>query len=429
MLCLYDKINTRKGGFIVNGELIYPKYRYVMGVIVVLCASLTLLAYMVTAPLLTYLAADFSVDMSAAGYSSTLHILFMGIFMFVGPVIIGWIDIKKTQLLGVGTIILGLILAWRAPSFGWLLAARAITGMGHGISGACTNSVVAAWFPSKEKSIIITINNLGIAAVPAFGYFIIPPLYHALGDSWRGVMLFVAAVMAVVWLSWIILGRDNHAMNAYIREQNAREGRKTSAFSGIGEALSRRDVWTLSLYMGLATVAANGISTYLPQFLQNARCYTDVSASATVGITTAVGAAGTFLGGIATTALGRRKPAIVPFIFATALFGFLGLISPAHGAIVTMLILYSLSTNFRSTASWTIATELEGVTPALASAASAMIYGVGFIGTLAVPALFSLGAGLRGDVGSMVIFVPLFLIAAVISCFLPETGPKKRKSS
>lgn len=406
-------------------DLIYPKYRYVMGVIVILAASLTVFSLMVTSPLLSYLSADFSIDMATAGYASTLHVIFMGIFMFVGPVIIGYIDIKKTQLIGVAIIAAGLFAAWRATSFPMLLAARIITGIGHGISGACTNSVIAAWFPPKEKSVMITINNLGIVAISAIGYAIVVPLYHAFGDSWRGVMLFFGVMMAAVWIVWVILGRDNQAMNAYIKEQNAQSSKKTSAFSGIGEALSRRDIWLLSLYMGLATVAANGISTYLPQFLQNARGYTDIAASATVGITTAVGAAGTFLGGIVTTGIGRRRITIIPFIFATAVFGALSFVCRAPWLIALMLFLYTFVTNFRSTASWTIATEVDGVTPALASGASAMIYGVGFIGTLAAAPMFSAGERLMGAEGAMLIFIPLFIVAAVISCFLPETGPRK----
>ena len=406
-------------------ENLYPGYRYVMGVIVILCASLTVLSLMVTSPLLTYLADDFKIDIGMAGYASTLHVIFMGIFMFVGPVIIGYMDIKKTQLLGVAIIALGQLFAWQANSFSALLVARAITGTGHGISGACTNSVIAAWFPPKEKSIMITINNLGIVAASALGYAIVPPLYHAFGDSWKAVMLIIAVIMAIIWLTWVVLGRDNHAMNHYINQKNALEGKKTNAFSGIREALSRKDVWLLSLYMGLATIAANGISTYLPQFLQNICGLSDVTASATIGVTTAIGAAGTFIGGMITTGLGRRKLIIVPFIFATALFGLLSLCVRIYHNIAIMLFLYTFFSNFRSTASWTIATELDGVTPALASSASAMIYGVGFIGTLIVAPMFTLAERVLGYEYAILSFIPLFIISAIIACFLPETGPRK----
>ena len=218
---------------------LYPRYRYVMGAITIPCAALTYLALMITTPLLVHFSSAFSADIATAGYITTLHVMMMGVFMFVGPIIIGAIDIKRTQLIGVGIMIAGLLLAWLAPSFGVLLAARVITGIGHGISGACTNSVIAAWFPTKEKSVMITINNLGLAAMGALGYAVAVPMYHAMGDSWRGVMLVMLLILVAVELSWIIWGRDNEAMNAHIRAENAATGKKTNAFSGIGEAVSR----------------------------------------------------------------------------------------------------------------------------------------------------------------------------------------------
>ena len=410
----------------MNEEKLYPKYRYIMGALQVLASSITVLPYMVAAPLLTYLAADFSVDVATAGYATTAHILTMGIFIFLGSVVISWIDNKKTQIAGLVIIVAGLAMAWRASSFGMLLAARVITGIGHGISGACTTSVVAAWFPPRERSVVITINNLVIMGITALGYFIMPPLYHLFGDSWRAVMLFVAGAVALTALLWILWGRDNRALNEHLAAQNSSDGRKTNAFSGMREALSRRDIWTLAVHVGLTTMAVTGMNTYLPQFLENVRGYTDVAASALTGVITAVGVAGTLSGGVVTTALGRRKPFIAPFVLATAIFGALGLGARTPWLITSMLILYSLANNFRTTAYQTMATEFDGTTPALAAAASAMYNGLGFIGTLALPALFSLGEGLMGDVGSMLIFMPLFAIAAVISCFLPETGPKKK---
>ena len=315
--------------------------------------------------------------------------------MFVGPILIGAIDIKRTQLLGVGLMIAGLLLACFSPSFSMLLTARLITGIGHGISGSCTNSVIADWFPAREKSVMITLNNLGLAAMAALGYAVAVPLYHALGDSWRGIMWIMLLILAAVELSWIIWGKDNAAMRAHIQAQNASAGRTANAFSGIREAMSRRDAWCLCLYMGLASVGATGI-----------------------------GATGTFLGGIAATAVGRRKPIILPFLGATGLFAALMLLSRGHWMISLFLFLFIFSTNFRSTASWTVATELPGVTPPLASAVSAMIYGVGNIFTLFVPYVYGTAIRFFGTEKSMLVFLPVFLAAFVFAVLLPETGTR-----
>ena len=49
-------------------------------------------------------------------------------------------------------------------------------------------------------------------------------------------------MLVVVNAIWIILYKDNHVLNEYLKKQNALEGRTTNAFSGMREALSRRDV-------------------------------------------------------------------------------------------------------------------------------------------------------------------------------------------
>ena len=276
---------------------LYSSYRFVSGAMNLLCSSLTHIVYLLTAPLLVFLARDFGLDNATAGYASTVHICFMGLFLFVGPVVIGKIDIRKTQILGVTLMLAGLFLSYIAKSFPLFLLSRAVTGVGHGISGSCNNSVVAAWFPPREKSAAVTVNSLGIVAVTTLVYTCAVPLYHAFGDSWRRVMLLTLGVLAAADALWILLYRDNHALNAHIARENACSGRVVNAFSGMRQAVSRRDVWLVCLFMGLGSIASNGINTYLPQFLQTVRGYSDTAASAVVGVTAGIGAVGTFLGG------------------------------------------------------------------------------------------------------------------------------------
>jgi len=57
-----------------NAEL-YPRYRYVMGVLDILCSNLTHMVCLAIAPMLIYIAADFNIDTATAGYATTLHIL------------------------------------------------------------------------------------------------------------------------------------------------------------------------------------------------------------------------------------------------------------------------------------------------------------------------------------------------------------------
>lgn len=404
---------------------LYPPYRGVMAVLLVLCASLTHIGFLITAPLLVCLASDFSVDVATAGYASTVHIFAMGASMFVGPMLIRKVDIKRTQLVGVTVMVAGALACAFAPSFPVLLAARAVTGIGHGLSGSCTSAIVAAWFPQRERSLIVTINGLGVVGVTTLVYTLTVPLYDFLGESWRSVILILGGVLATTALVWLIFARDNEALNAHIRAQNALEGRQMKAFTDMKDALTRRDVWMVCLFMGLATIGANGVSTYLPQFLQNVRGFSDVDASAMFGVTTGIGAAGTFLGGIATAALGKRKVVILPFLAASTVSIAMAFFSKGTWTIAFFLLLYAFTNNFRTPASQTITTELRGATPTFASSASAMTYGVGFMGTFLTSPLLRLAMKLVGEERAMFAFLPLFLLSIVFAFLTPETGPKR----
>lgn len=402
---------------------LYPRKRYLMGVMNTLCCAITHILNLIIAPVLVFLAADFGVDTATAGYASTLHVLAQGIFILISPVMISWIDNKKTQIIGMAIMAAGALMSYFAPSFTVLLISRFISGMGHGICSGCSTAIIAAWFPPKEKSIFVTVNSLGVVAVTTLTYTCAVPLYHAFGGSWRMLLMALGIVLIVLNIAWIILYRDNHAQNEYIRAKNLADGKVTNPFSGIREAVSRRDVWLLWLFMGTSTIAANGINTYLPQFLQNVRGFSDASASSVVGIASGVSAAATLLGGVFTTAIGRRKIIIIPTVIFGSVFLAASLISGSPMAICALYILYTMCTNFRGPAQGTITTELKNVTPALTSSAASISFGIGFIGTSLTSPMLRMSTNLFGEEYSMLIYVPLFILSLIFAAMLPETGP------
>ena len=421
----YNKSIT--GGEDMQDMSLYSGKRYLMGILNTLCCCTTHILNLVIAPVIIYIAADFGIDNATAGYASTLHVLAQGIFILISPIMIGWIGNKRTQIIGLTIMIAGALASYFANSFSMLLVCRFITGMGHGVCSGCSNAVIAEWMPAKDKSIFITVNGLAIAAITMLSYTCTVPLFHAVGDSWRVLLLALGIMLVVVNAVWIAFYKDNHALNEYLKKQNALEGRKTNAFSGMREALSRRDVWIYWLFMGFATVGANGINTYLPQFLQNVRGYTDAASSSVIGIASGIGFAATLLGGIVTTALGKRKVLIIPSMLVCILFLSLSLTLGNPVLISAAFIVYSVSTNFRGSAQGTVPTELKNGSPALASSASAVSFGIGFIATSLTSPMLKMSTSLLGAERSMLVFVPLFVISLIFGCMLPETGPGRAK--
>lgn len=411
----------------MNDMSLYPRYRWIMAVLINLSAQLTHVVYIMVIPMLKYMADDLAVSEITAGYASTVHIMMMGLFMFVGTLMIGWIDNKRTQIIGITIEILGVIVSYFAGSFGMLMFARVLTGTGHGISGACTNSVIAAWFPDKEKPVLITLDTLGYLAVTMLTYTFTLPVMHALGGSWRLTLLAMGGVLLAVDMLWLFFAKDNHALNAHIRARNAAEGKVAKPYSGMSEALKRRDVWIFCLSCALYSIASTGISTYLPQFLQSVRGFDENTASSIIGIASAVGIGATFVGGIFATWLGRRKLIVLPCVAACALCLTGALSFTAMPMIIGAYMLFTAAGSFRIPANGTIATELKNGSPALASSASAMSYGLGYMGSFLASPLLAFSTGAFGEEKSMLIFVPLLIGSFVFALFMPETGPGRKK--
>ena len=412
----------------MNEKALYPRYRWVMAVLINLAAQFTHVVYIMVVPMLKYMAEDFNISEIKAGYASTVHIMMMGLFMFVGTLMIGWIDNKRTQLIGITVETLGVIVSFFAPSFGMLMFARALTGMGHGISGACTSSVVAAWFPDKEKPMLVTFDTLGYLAVTMLTYTFTLPLMHALNDSWRTTILLMGGVLVAVDLLWLFFAKDNHALNAYIRERTAREGKVVKPYSAMWEALQRKDVWMFCLSCALFTIASTGISTYLPQFLRTVRNFDENTASSIIGIASAVGIGATTLGGIFATWLGKRKLIILPCIAVCTLCLTGTLMFAAMPVIIASYMMFTASGSFRYPANGTVPTELKNGSPALTSSVSAMSYGLGYMGSFLASPLLMLSTGILGEERAMLVFVPLLIVSLLFAAFMPETGPGRKKA-
>lgn len=406
---------------------LYPKYRYVMGVLNFLIAAFTHSIFIVFNPLLNVLVRDFGITPATAGYASSVHIFSMGVCLLLGSVIIAKIDVRRTQLLGLIIEAAGTLLSFFVPTFPLLLACSFITGAGHGLSGSCTNTIVAAWFPKKERSMVVTINALGNAGIIALVYSTTVPLYHLFGDSWRKVMLFYGAIMAVLVVLWIIFARDNTVLNDHIKAENLKAGRTTSALSGLKEAFSRKDVIFLCLFMGIATISYQGIGTYMPQFLANVRGFSEERAAAMVGISSGFSALATFAGGSLTTIIGRRKGIILLCFSISLISATVSLLSAVPALITSMFVCYTLANNFRTPASQVVATELPHGSPALTSTAAALSFGLGFIGTPLTAPMLAFATKVFGEEYSMLVFLPLMLIAMLFVVLMPETGPKAKK--
>ena len=116
----------------------------------------------------------------------------------------------RFYLLGIVVFTAGSLLCVASPSGGWLIASRAVQGVGSALLGATAVAIVTAAFPPRERGRALGIN---VAAV-YLGLSVGPPLGGFLTDAfgWESIFLVNVPVgLAVLFWGSRLLPRDERA--------------------------------------------------------------------------------------------------------------------------------------------------------------------------------------------------------------------------
>lgn len=128
--------------------------------------------------------------------------------LVVGQMFVGAISDRFGRLpvlyVGLGLFIVGAVVASLATSFFWLLAARAIQGMGGAAPRIVTTAIVRDLYAGRQMARIMSMVMTTFIMVPVFA----PSLGQVLGfaGGWRTPMLFLVAIalLAAAW-AWLRL--------------------------------------------------------------------------------------------------------------------------------------------------------------------------------------------------------------------------------
>jgi predicted MFS family arabinose efflux permease len=148
--------------------------------------------------LLPTIAADLGVNLPSAGLLVSLYALGVAVGAPVLTALTGKVP-RKTLLLSLMVLFtLGNLLAWKAPSYESLVAARVLTGLAHGVFFSI-GSTIATSLVSKEKAasaIAIMFTGLTVALVTGV------PLGTFIGQhfGWRETFLAVSALGVIAFV-------------------------------------------------------------------------------------------------------------------------------------------------------------------------------------------------------------------------------------
>ncbi len=200
-------------------------------------------------PLIPTLRGDLHVDSSQVGLLSTLLFLGLAVAYIPAGVLIDRYGSRPVLLGSTITIALGGILLPLFPNFSWMLACRAVIGLGLG-GGFVSGAHIAANL-GKHSSLGQGLYGGAIQVGTGLGLLVTPLLLAHFG--WRGAFLcwgLLALAAVVVWL-FVSDGEESHTPS------------KIDIRSGIRSPA----VWTLGLShlgtFGLGNAIAAWISVYL----------------------------------------------------------------------------------------------------------------------------------------------------------------------
>ncbi|HEX3891703.1 MAG TPA: MFS transporter [Terracidiphilus sp.] len=214
-------------------------------------------------------------------------------YMLIAP-LTGWLGDRfpRKPLIVAGAVLWSLATlatAW-VHDYSTLYLRHALVGVGEATFGIYAPTVLADFYPERERNRILSIFYIAIPVGAALGYLAGGQMGTAWG--WRAPFMICAVPGLVVAALYLWIGREP----ARGSSDHLKATADRSTFLGLF-----RNPAFLTATFGLAalTFAMGGISAWVPEFLRRSAGYSVGRASQIVGASTVIdGIAGTLVGGM-----------------------------------------------------------------------------------------------------------------------------------
>lgn len=188
-----------------------------------------------------------------------------------------------------------------ATSFGILLVARCLLGMGEGGGFPAATRVVAEWIPVERRSTAMGIINAGTAV----GSVLAPPLIGVvlLTSGWR-MVFFVSGAVGLTWVVWWFVSYrgESGASSATL------DARAAAQELTLFDLVAMRKVQVLVFAKFMSDSAWYFYLLWLPKYLYDARGFDIKQVTYYAWIPYAASGVGSFLGGwLSSTMLSRGR--------------------------------------------------------------------------------------------------------------------------
>ena len=248
-------------------------------------------------PILPQIRHQFALDAAQAGWLvSAFFIVYMLTALPVGRLADRW-PRKWIIFIGVGLWSAATLLSGWAHSYGWLLAARMLVGIGEASYGCIVPAVIGDLYPARSRARVLSVFYAAIPVGAALGYVL--GGYIAAHWGWRNV--FYAGALPGLALSLAVLALPEPRRGAADQAAAAEPAPSLALDSGwtLYKNLLRQPLFMdATLGMAFSTFAMGALSVWVPSFLIQTRHMDPVRANNIFGIfTLANGIIATLIGG------------------------------------------------------------------------------------------------------------------------------------
>lgn len=284
-------------------------------------------AFMI-APLLTSMAADFSISVTAAGQLVTVFALTYALSSPILTALTGSVDRRKLLIASMAAFAAANIVAWSASDYWTLMGARVLLAVAAGLYVPSANALAGALVEPGRRGTALAIVNGGTTIAVALGV----PLGAIIGHRFGWRMTFAGVgTLALIAVAGLLTGlaRD---IGSGLAVASLRERAAAVRQPGVLLALLVTTLWATGAYT---------VYTYLGVYLASTTEIAGSSVGTVLFIWGVAAAVGIVVGGTLSDRFGARPVIVVSLLSLALAFASLstsaGLLSPA-AAILPVLV-------------------------------------------------------------------------------------------
>ena len=370
--------------------------------------------WLIPSVMMSSIMAELGINYAQAGYLVLIVTVMMGVFLFAGNYLLGWISPPTAMTIGLLCSAADGICSFLGQSFGVIMVGKALGGIGYGLTTCASTALITSSFPKEKLGIINGVNACTASLTITCAYQFIIPLADSLG-SWKMESLFWA-IGSLITILLFLLWKATTGYQSPRRQVPVRGG------GYMRQAVQYRFVRCCMLIMNSLMLVSVYISSYYPNYLHAVQGLTMQEAGSLAGKISVFGMIGSLLMGVLVGKIRNSRRVSIAMVLMLG-GGFCGMILLRQYWLLLAAVCcfggcFSALSSFLSTRIM----QLPDIPPLAASAGVTIMSGIGSLIALAVPQVHQTLSDTVGLPATMIAFGVLFLPAIIGTLRIPQNS-------